>query len=298
MLFAMDCALKKPDLKKMCARHFLSIFLGGACFTLMSWMIFVSCSSAQAASPVLLTPQHSQDRATELGMVGHKALYHLRLKSAKSGSQILDISGKMFYEWKPSCDGWLTKHRFNITYNYADAAPMVISNDFSTFESFDGSTLDFISRRHKDGQLYEELRGQGLRAGAETKNPIKTAIQTNKAVYSVPEGLTFDLSANAVFPTGHSVQLLEAIRAGQKFYTTQVFDGSDDQGPVEINSVVGRVITDPIKSVPAEAQKNIDKTLMASPARQVRMAFFPKDSETEMADYELTMTYHDNGVKN
>ena len=66
------------------------------------------------------------------------------LVSAKNGSQIINIHGQMFFEWKPSCEGWITNHRFTLAYDYADSPAMTISSDFSTFEGFDGKSSQFL----------------------------------------------------------------------------------------------------------------------------------------------------------
>ena len=99
-----------------------------------------------------------KDPATALGLAPHKALYDVSLVSAKNGSQIINIHGKMFFEWKPSCEGWITDHRFILAYDYADSPAMEISSDFSTFEKFDGKAMNFSSRRKKDGEVYSSVR--------------------------------------------------------------------------------------------------------------------------------------------
>jgi hypothetical protein len=168
-----------------------------------------------------------KDPATALGLVPHKALYDVSLVSAKNGSQIVNIHGKMFFEWKPSCEGWITDHRFILSYDYADSPPMAISSDFSTFEKFDGKSMNFSSRRKKDGEVYEDIRG---------KAALDKPGGGGQAVYSIPEGLTFDLGPEIMFPTTQTSALLKRARQGTGLYKTVIFDGSDEEGPVEVNS--------------------------------------------------------------
>lgn len=231
-------------------------------------------------------------------LVPHKALYDVRLVSTKSGSQMVNISGKMFYEWKPSCEGWITNHRFSLNYEYADSPSINISSDFTTFESFDGKTLNFSSRRKRDGEVYEELRG---RADLSEKGGAGVA------TYSIPENLIFDLNRNTLFPTGHTINLLEQARQGKKFYNVRIFDGSDDEGPVDINSFIGKKIgMVESKASKAHAQKetpfkpvstnSIDNNLINVPGWNVRMAFFPTNNPESLSDYELSMVFHENGI--
>ncbi|MCB1531186.1 MAG: cell envelope integrity EipB family protein [Rhodospirillales bacterium] len=215
-------------------------------------------------------------------LVPHKALYDIDLVATRSGSQIINISGKMFYEWKPSCEAWTTDHRFSLFYEYADSPGMRITSDFSTFEPFDGKSFDFTSRRRRDGKLYQELRGRAV-LGEKDK----------KATYSLPEGLKYDLSAGTFFPMGHTVEMVRQAQAGKKFFSAEVFDGSDEEGPIEINTFFGSKAN--AMSV-VSPSKNIDMSLINTPAWNVRMAVFPLSSPEEGADYEMNMIFHENGI--
>ena len=96
----------------------------------------------------------------ELGFKAHKALYEVELENARSGSQIVNIAGHMYYEWDYGCDAWESKHRFNVLYEYADSPAMRITSDFSNLEAYDGSTLDYSVIRRQNGSQYEEIRGR------------------------------------------------------------------------------------------------------------------------------------------
>lgn len=259
--------------------------------TLLLTACCLSVSPVMAAQPVVAP--------TSPGLVAHKALYDVKLVSTKAGSQMVNISGKMFYEWKPSCEGWITNHRFSLDYEYADAPQINISSDFSTFESFDGKSLNFSSRRRRDGEVYEELRGNAL---------LESKGGPGKATYTLPENLAFDLDANTSFPTQHTLKLLDAAKSGKKFYNVRIFDGSDDDGPVDINSFIGAktAASAGLLSQKAPAQKDspikpvsvntIDKNLAETPGWKVRMAFFPASDVGSSSDYELSMLFHENGV--
>lgn len=215
-------------------------------------------------------------------LVPHKALYDIDLVATRSGSQIINISGKMFYEWKPSCEAWITDHRFSLFYEYADSPGMRITSDFSTFEPFEGSSFDFTSRRKRDGNLYQEIRGRAV-LGEKDK----------KATYTLPEKLKYDLSAGTFFPMAHTVEMVRQARAGKKFFSAEVFDGSDEEGPIEINTFFGSEANAMSVITPS---KNIDMGLINTPAWNVRMAVFPLADTEEYADYEMSMIFHDNGV--
>lgn len=216
------------------------------------------------------------------GLVPHKALYDIDLVATRSGSQIINISGKMFYEWKPTCDAWITDHRFNLFYEYADSPGMKISSDFSTFEGFDGKTFNFSSRRKRDGALYQELRGSADIDAAPAR-----------ASFTMPEGLKYDLVPGTMFPMGHTIEMVKQARAGKKFFNATVFDGSDEEGPIQINTFIGKQANAMAEVKPS---KNLDMALLNTPAWKVRMAVFPTENPEENADYEMSMIFHDNGV--
>ncbi len=224
----------------------------------------------------------------------HKALYDINLVATHSGTQIINISGKMFYEWRPSCDGWITDHRFTLFYEYADSPGMHITSDFSTFETFDGESFDFSARRSRDQDLYQELRGRASTSKKKNINKTqKTMPQDGKALFSMPENLSFDLKKGTMFPMAHTVEMVRKAQNNDKFFTATVFDGSDDEGPVEINTFIGKKVNAMKIIKPSD---DLDMALLNTPAWKVRMAVFPTLNDEESSDYEMSMLFHENGV--
>lgn len=243
-------------------------------------------AQAQSKATITVTPAQS--------LIPHKALYEVKMVSGKSGSQMVNIAGKMFYEWKPTCEGWITNHRFSLNYEYADNPSLNVTSDFSTFENFDSQLLNFSTRRKRDGEVYEELRGRAAINSAENG--------PGKVVYSIPEDLSFPLDPGTLFPTAHTMKLLQQAKSGKKFFTARIFDGSDSEGAVDITSFIS------VKDQPAQSmlKKNegfkpaaagsVDQSLLATPSWNVRMAFFPVKDKESTSDYELSMVFHENGI--
>lgn len=216
------------------------------------------------------------------GLAAHKAVYDIDLIATHSGSQIINIRGQMTYEWKPSCDAWLTDHRFKLYYEYADAPGMRIVSDFSTYETFDGKQMQYTSRRARDGEMYQEIRGSA-----------NVGDLGGKAIYSMPEKLKYELAKGTLFPVSHTVELIKHAQAGDKFYNAEIFDGSDEDGPIEINTFIGaqtKVTADML------GNSKIDASLLQGKAWKVRMAVFPVKEQEEESDYEMTMLFHENGI--
>jgi len=242
--------------------------------------------SSLVFSQILTGAALAADPASDMGLVPHRALYEIDLAGTHSGAQIVNVDGQMFYEWQPACDGWNSNHRFNLFYEYADNPSVKIASDFSTFESFDGNSLNFTSQRKRDGVLFEEIRGHAL------KGPDTTG-EAGDVMYKMPEGLVYDLPAGSLFPMGHTMGMIEHLRANKAFYTATVFDGSDDGGPVQVNSFIGKR-----QSVPPEilALPTVDEDLLRDAGYRAQLAFFPLSSPSSKPDYEMTLTFHENGI--
>jgi len=160
---------------------------------------------------------------------------------------------------------------------------MQITSDFSTHENFDGRKFNFSARRSRDGDIYQELRGIAHLDKA----------RSGSVQFNVPKDLEFDLTEGTLFPMNHTLELAKRLRGSNKFFSATVFDGSDDEGPVEINSFIGQ----PVNAMETIVGNNkMDMTLLNTPAWNVRMAVFPTLSDAEAADYEMDTVFHENGI--
>lgn len=212
----------------------------------------------------------------------HRAVYKIKMVKRHDGAQVQNISGQMTYEWKRDCDAWVTNHHFRLAYEYPGAPVLNIVSDFSTYEPYDGSSLNFTSRRAREGDLYQELRGNA-----------SLGPEGGKALYTVPTELKFNLSKGTLFPMMHTLALLDSIEKGKRSFHAIVFDGSDDEGPVEINAITSRRVSAPEET---GSSPKIDASLLKNPAWNVRLAFFPVQATEAISDYEMNAVIHRNGI--
>lgn len=225
----------------------------------------------------------SAGNAYAVDLASHKAIYNIRMVAAKSGSQVVDVRGQMLYMFRKSCDGWISNHQFDISYEYAGAEPTDVLSKFTSFESFDGRALSFSSNRITNGENDQRLRGQAS---------LSSGDKDGEAVYSLPEPITYKLSPTTLFPAAHTTRLIERAGAGDKIITANIFEGSDESGPVDVNAVV-------VKAIAAGDKQKIDSVLLKPKGWVMRMAVFPLESESEtpsVSDYEMTMDLLENGV--
>lgn len=236
-------------------------------------------------------PAAAQIPAAQASYAPHKALYELRLVSVSSGAGVTDIRGNMLYEQDDACDAWTTDHRFTLEYYYPERPASVNTTHYVSWEAKDQSSFQFSSERQENGTPAEQLRG------SVTRGPDSTAV----AEFSRPEDLYFELPKGYVLPSFHTQELIRRAQAGARTYHSILFDGTDKEGPVEVNAVITRKLTteEVMRRVPSEPKEGakMDKALLSGAAWLVRMAVFPTgDAENMSPTYEMNLTLHDNGV--
>ena len=226
----------------------------------------------------------------------HRALYSLTLASAKSGSGVLGASGAMYYEWGETCDGWTVEQRFRLRLMYAESGGSSLSSTLVTWESKDGLRYRFNERRLRNGEPDEELHGE-----AHLDGPGKGG----EAEFTKPTATKIALAPGVIFPTEHTLVLIDRAKAGDQFIARQVFDGSAVENATQITAVIGPERQPGAASADKDAdlQDKLAPETAASPLLQhpgwrVRLAFFPpgSDSGAETPDYELGMRLLANGV--
>lgn len=229
----------------------------------------------------------SEPALAENAMASHKALYDFRLVSAEAGAGINGVQGKMYFEQDATCDAWTTEHRFTTEYQYAERPSGVDASHYVAFESMDQKTFSFSSERQENGDTTEQLRGSVERAED----------GSGKAVYSRPDDVRYDLPKGYLLPTTHTLAVISHARAGDKFFSAVLFDGTDEDGPVEVGTFIGKKVTEAELKKIAGSNPKIDVTLLTPDAWHIRMAVFPlKDVAESMPAYEMEMIMHDNGI--
>jgi hypothetical protein len=101
------------------------------------------------------------------------------------------------------------------------------------------------------------------------------------------------------FPADHTIETIRQAVAGKSFFNAVMFDGTDDEGPSEINAFIDQT-QDPllIKEL-YDDNPSIDQSLLTGQYWDTRLAFFPLNAEQEssvMPAYEMRVRLHENGV--
>jgi hypothetical protein len=210
----------------------------------------------------------------------HRALYTMSLGKAGGDAGVTGASGTMAYQWGETCDGWTVEQRYRLKMGYAESADVAIASNFVTWEAKDGLHYRFNQKEARNGADNEELRGT-----AKLDGPGKGGT----AEFEKPEGKNFELPPGALFPSAHTIFLIDKAKAGETFISRHIFDGATVENAVLVSAVIG-----PKVEPDAEAAKQ--SPLLNRPGWRVRLAFFPADPKAEKPDYELGMLLLDNGV--
>ncbi len=213
-----------------------------------------------------------------LAMAPHQATYRMSLASTQSGSGIVGANGTMSYKFADACDGWTVENRIAVTYAYSEGGQAQTSTDFVTWESKDGLRYRFRVRNSRDGQVTDEIEGTA---------ELRGKGQGGVARFTRPEAMTVALPKGTLFPTEHTVRLMDAARAGRRSLLRVVFDGSDTEGPYDVNALIGP---------PSPQESNPASPLLEARAWPMSLAFFPVASADPAPDFEMRLNYHANGV--
>jgi len=269
-----------------------------------------ACGAALVASLCLGTASASAVEAPAVSGVqiaAHRALYSMSLAHAKTDSGVTGAQGEMGYQWGETCDGWTVEQRYRLTINYAESQDVKIDSNFVTWESKDGLRYRFNQKETRNGTVDEEIRGTAQLDGPGKGGTIN---------FEKPQPQTMKLPAGALFPSAHTMLLIQKAESGENFVSRQVFDGATVEGAVLVSAVIGPKV-DPSKEgaknaadvkggeePPADKSgKNagdgkapLNDPVLQRPGWRIRLAFFPADQKAETPDYELGMLLLDNGI--
>lgn len=219
------------------------------------------------------------DAAQAVDLASHRATYRMGLSASRSGSGMANANGAWTYQFFDACDGWITEFRLVITYAYSEGGQVATTTDFLGWESKDGLNYRFRVRQTREGQVTEEVEGS-----AKLNGPGQGGV----ARYTRPEARTIKLPKGTLFPTAHTIRLIETANKGGRILARPLFDGQGEEGALETSAQIGRATA----SQPA----SVSSPLLNSPAWPMRMAFFPMGSTDPLPEFEMSLNYHANGV--
>ncbi len=214
----------------------------------------------------------------------HRAFYSLSLGKLEQGGGISDVRGGMSFDWADSCDGWTVEQRYVMQFLRPDGSEFEVVTNFVTWESKDGLEYRFNMKRVTNGEEIERVSGVAR---------LNSKGGPGMAHFDEPSEDRIALSAGTVFPTEHTILLLEAAARGERFDRRLVFDGSE----VETSALVTAIIPG---ARPAKPGGVLKEPLGPYETRLVNLAFFAaegsRNAGEELPDFEMSLDMQDNGI--
>lgn len=234
--------------------------------------------AATATILYLSPPAHAVEIAT------HRAFYTLSMGEGGPDAGVTDVSGGMSFEWADSCDGWTVEQRYVMRFLRPDGSESEVATTYVTWESKDGLKYRFNVKRTTNGVDTEVVSGT---ASFETKGGA------GMALFEQPAADSIALSPGTVFPTEHSIILIEKALAGERFDRHVVFDGSEAEGAAPVSTVI-------LPKRAPEPSDVIAEPLGPHDVWPMHLAFYAAEGTAgpgeELPEFELAMDLQANGI--
>jgi hypothetical protein len=220
-------------------------------------------------------------------LVAHRAIYEMTLDDARSASGITGIDGRMVFEFTGSeCNGYSLNMRMVTQMTDSQGQTNLTDLRSSTWEQGDGQKFRFQSAQYLNDKLGDITMGRAVR---------ETPTEAVKVKLSQPSHAELDLSGPVLFPTQHSLALIEAARAGQALFQARIFDGSEKGRKVYDTTAFIGTLVQPGGEATLEAAAK-DKGLGELASWPVSIAYFePKGGDLTPA-YQIDFRLYENGV--
>ncbi len=227
---------------------------------------------------------HAQSVRPKVEIAPYRAIYDLSMAGGAKTSKIFDgAKGRMVVENKGDrCDGYTNRVRIVVVLESSERGDHRVETLSNSYESGDGKTMRFKTDIRRDGAR-EQVDGQ---ADLGSKG---VAVRLKE-----PKRKTLDLDGAAVFPTEHSIRLIETALAKENFLSVKIYDGTDKgENLHDTLSIVG-VRIDPGNEASLEPPARIEP-LKAMPRWPIRISFFKPETRDGDPYYTLIGEMFENG---
>ncbi len=172
--------------------------------------------SGLAAGAAHAVPQAS---AVVVDLAPHRAIYDMTLREAVTGSNVSDIRGRLVFDFEGStCAGYTLRSRLVTEVVDREGNTTLTDLRSSTWENATGDTFRFENAQYVGQQLSEQVSGKAARGKA--SEDIKVNLET-------PANRELKFNGDALFPTQHSVAILQAAQRGERVLQADIYDGSE-----------------------------------------------------------------------
>lgn len=246
-------------------------------------------ASSGALALMAAWPPQAARAGEDIVMAPHRAVYEMSLATARGGTGVTAVTGRMVYELTGSaCEGYTQNMRFVTQMVNQGGTTMLTDLRSTSWEEGNGKRFRFNSSQYRDEKATEITAGDAARA---------TTADDVKVELTKPAKKDLSLSSRVYFPVQHSIALISAARVGKVSFRADLYDGSEKGEKVyDTISVIGarRAPGSNQKLPPVKNAERLDQ-LAAWP---VSIAYFEPGSDKKDAVpvYELSFLFFENGV--
>lgn len=234
------------------------------------------------AAIMLITLTATAAQAVELA--AHRAFYRLSLADASTDSNMAGVEGAISYELKDACDAWIVDQQYALRFQLANGGDVDNVDKFTSWESKDGLQFRFNIHRITNGRETEKIGGSA---------ELESRGGPGMARFEEPSKDKIALSKGTVFPTEHTILLLEKAEQGKRFDRHLLFDGSKVEAAAPVTTVV-------LAQRGAESPELLKEPLGPQRIWPMQLAFFAAEGAAqpgeELPDFEMTMNIQPNGI--
>jgi hypothetical protein len=221
-------------------------------------------------------------------LVPHRAVYELSL--TRNSFDILGGSGRIAADVEmPACGKFDIDYRFVARFEREDKT-VVTDQQTVSVEDVGAGTFDFTTKSFVDNAPEAVLRGRAVNGEKGTQVSVEE-----------PEKAKFDLPLS-VFPSAHTIDLIEKAKAGERFVQTTFYDG-DIEADMMLTTTAIITPTKPEGSGPEKAEtstaEHVDGKLHGIPSWRITESYFDRHTDADGTGqplYQTSYTLYENGI--
>ena len=211
----------------------------------------------------------------------HRGVYRMALAGSRANSTVIHATGRLEFEWSDACEAWTVSQRAKIEVVHSDGRIFDFGWSYSAWEDKGGDSYRFFIRRLYGGTAPEEIQGEASMA-AQGGSGI--------AEFHAPEAREVPLPVGTLFPSNHTIKILESLRSGDMPLWRTVFDGSGDEG------IYGVSAAEVQELAPGDARGFTSPLLADQASWIIQLAFFGMDEAESLPEQEQGLRLYANGV--
>lgn len=220
-------------------------------------------------------------------LVGHRAIYELKLKKASEKSGIAQASGLLVFEMDgDNCVGYTANMHIRTNLTSSAGKVNIIDTRQAAWEGPGSAVMRFGSKEYLNSNLAAEVEGK-----AEKGESVSTA------TFVKPEG-SFELPQTATFPMEHTKRLIAAGRKEETINRTLVFNGTDFNKLYTAVAFIGKAKGVDAVALPEGMDKH--KAFSGQQAWPISVSYYEYENDASSGEqvpaYEISFTMFENGV--